>query len=61
MNKRLRKLVLNRETIRNLSLDQLQAVVGGATTQSCTRAVACSATACDSYCASICPVCDTYG
>ena len=58
MNKRPRKLVLNRETLRNLSSDQLQAAAGGFPTQFCTRVVECSATACDSYCASNCPACD---
>lgn len=59
MKKKIQKLTLNRETVRLLSPDQLRHAPGGIFfTQFCTRADACSATACDSYCATNCDYTD---
>lgn len=61
MHRNLRKLTLNRETLRNLETTQLRFAGAIFYTQFCTRAVACSATACDSYCLSNCATCEYTG
>jgi len=50
MRKKPIKLMLNRETLRLLSGDQLEGIAGGVITALCTRAVACSASECNTYC-----------
>lgn len=51
-----KKLQLNRETLRNLSRDDLKQVVGGTTSEGCTRPISCCES-CNDFCT--CDTCDT--
>ena len=56
MKKKTRKLTLNRETLKNLSSDQLRGAAGGVT-QRCTQLCS-NGTNCASYCVSDCEQCN---
>jgi len=57
MRKNLRKLALNRETLKNLDTERLRVAGAIFYTQFCTRAVDCSVTACESDWFSNCVAC----
>ena len=54
MKKKVKKLELNRETVRNLTADDLKKIAGGSTTHECTHPIT-ICNSCHSFCDPTCP------
>jgi hypothetical protein len=54
MKKKVKKLELNKETVRNLTADDLSKIAGGSTSEGCTRPLT-ICNSCHSFCDPTCP------
>lgn len=54
MKKKVKKLELNKETVRNLTADDLRKIAGGSTSEYCTRPIT-ICNSCHSWCDPTCP------
>ena len=54
MKKKVKKLELNKETVRNLTADDLRKIAGGSTSEGCTRPIT-ICNSCNSNCDPTCP------